>query len=434
MHINGFKTELYREHLEEAGFQYETRCLWLNDEELSWLELGDIDFAIEAHLDALVLGGAFALKVALEVMPEAESGELHIIVRLFCRHKLIDRLSRLWKTLDFDDKDKTTAVADALKWECPQDWVASLVKVFTTSNAQMFPVLAPAVASFSRSQPHVLLEALSKTRKTDLVEVLTAISRCEPLGSHGTILVLFADTLPDSILEQALITVMVRGESSVIKQVEGQHQRFPIPFALAGSVEDSRSLIELVQRGVATADVLLAVGLAGNLECIVPLLGYLKHPDLSEHAARALWLLSGAQLYEDVYVPEDLEEADLFEHEIESFRAGERPKNIDELEYGVEVRKLSTDYQVWFSWFQENRAKFIAGNRYRNGNIVSPLELVRNMVEAAMPFRIRQLAYQELQIRYSLSLPFLPDDLLLRQKEHLNAIHAWAVSTGNTEP
>ena len=62
LHAKDFREELYVEHLEEAAYLYETRCHWLIDADVSWLDLEENDTRIEAHLDALSYWAASRIK------------------------------------------------------------------------------------------------------------------------------------------------------------------------------------------------------------------------------------------------------------------------------------------------------------------------------------------------------------------------------------
>ncbi len=427
IHFNAFREELYLEHLEEAAFQYETRLVWLHDEEIGWQDLEDIDIAIEAHLDALVVGETLALKVCLENLEEADATMLHVIVRVFCRHRLIDRLSSLWKSFDFDDQEKIAAVADALKWECPDDWFTSLLKVFSSSKAEMYPIVSPSVAYLSRKSSAAILDALQKAKPEDLKTLMWSLSRCDKSDAKRAIAALapFVKHDDTEVIGQAAIALMMMGEARTLSQCQSHFEDIPVAFALGGDYRGSLQLIEIAKKGKATETSLLALGLCGNLDAVSALLAYLKHPDIAEVAAEALQIMSGANLFSEEHVADEVEEDELFEHEIESFKKGELPKNIDGNPFGVEVRKLSTDKDLWLQWFQEHKDQFVKGKRYRNGRLFSPLELLNNLLSNQSSFALREYAYEELVIRYGMDIQFAADDIVYKQQMQLNEIHQW---------
>ncbi len=427
IHYQAFREELYSEHLDEAAFQYETRLQWLHDDEIGWQELADIDRAIEAHIDALVVGNSRALKVCIDNLAAAEAMTLHVIVRVFCRHRLMDRLSQLWGDFDFDNSDAVSAVADALKWECPDDWFASLHKVFAGEKAEMFPVLAPSVVYRSRSSGESLLAGLDNVNERDLASLAWAISRCErKVKQQATVkLAPLLDHTDPLVAQRVAVALMMMGESRTLSQCRDRIYEMPVAFALGGDRQEISPIIHAAQQGRADANIVSALGLAGSLDAVAHLLTYLQHADLAPAAAQALQLISGASLYEEVYVEEKIEEDELFEHELEAFKQGELPKNIDGNPFGVEVKKLSVDHTRWFQWFAENKRQFDRSMRYRNGKPYCPSELLVNMLDNQSAFEIRQFAYEEMVIRYGMDLPFFADDLVHEQMQQINDVHAW---------
>ena len=55
--LDGFKVDIYREHLEEASALYDLRHALLAEPDREWRSLHDFEERLEAHLDALVIGG-----------------------------------------------------------------------------------------------------------------------------------------------------------------------------------------------------------------------------------------------------------------------------------------------------------------------------------------------------------------------------------------
>lgn len=435
IHYQAFREELYIEHLEEAAFQYETRLSWLHDPQIGWQDLEDIDHAIEVHIDALLVGEKLGLKVCIENLEDAEASVLHVIVRVFCRYRLIDRLSHLWTLFDFDDEEKVTAVADALKWECPQQWFPPLLKVFAKKRkANMFAVLVPSIAYQSRESGEHLLTALEHANSEDIAGIIWAISHCERNIQAACVgkLMPFINNDDEKIVEKAVTALMMMGESNVLTQGHKYFMQMPIVFAIGGGVKDSEKLIALAKTDAADEACLMALGLSGNLDSVPVLLAYLKHPDLGAIAAQALQLITGASLYQEKHEKDVVEKDELFDHEIQAFEKGELPKNIDGNPYGVEVRELATEKKIWSDWLQDNKNTFTKGTRYRNGRPFSVMELVNNLIDNQSSFSLRQYAYEELVIRYGLDTPFAADDLIYKQQDHINNMYFWAQSNQQT--
>lgn len=436
IHFNNFREELYQEHLEEAAFRYETRINWLTDKEIGWQDLEEIDLLLEAHLDALVVGGTLALKVCIQALPEADPTILHAIVRVFCRHRLIDRFAKIWTDFDFSDQEKIRAIGDALKWECPESWQDSLLKVFATPKKEMYPLLCPCVAFRSRRGGSALLAALPHADVDQLPDLIWAISRCEHTAKPPVIAALggFLTHADDKVVTQATSALLMLGERRALSAIQNRMTSLPLLFALAANVAQCAPIFQHAQKGMADESCLLALGVLGDLAALPLLLNYLKHPDLAPMAAQALQLISGAALYEDVHEADKVEEDELFSFELEAYKKGELPKNIDGNPYGSEVRKLTTDSVVWVEWFQTHNSAFIKGQRYRNGHLYSPRELLANLLDNQTPYQIRCIAYDELVIRYGMNLPFFADELIANQQAQLNEIYCWIEKSATLFP
>src|SRR5438874_11748972 len=144
-----FERGLHSEHLEEVSFLYEQRLGLLKNRTMAWSGLADLEERIEAHLDALVVGGELALAVCRERATQGDFGELFAAVSVFCRSQRPTLLAESLRTLAPQDDSRTAAVADALKYELPAEWTGFVEQALTTRNAQLLPLLA-AVSGYRR--------------------------------------------------------------------------------------------------------------------------------------------------------------------------------------------------------------------------------------------------------------------------------------------
>jgi hypothetical protein len=139
----------------------------------------------------------------------------------------------------------------------------------------------------------------------------------------------------------------------------------------------------------------------------------------------ALQLITGAQLYEEVFIPDAIDEDELFEEERERFRQGQIPTRPDGQPFGTTVTRLSQNPEDWQKWWTENRGRFDPRIRYRNGKPYSPACLLENLQSDRSRRKIRQLAYEELVIRYGIDFPFETDMLVVQQKQALAKYAEW---------
>jgi hypothetical protein len=199
-----------------------------------------------------------------------------------------------------------------------------------------------------------------------------------------------------------------------------------IAFGLGGSRSASNILRDAISYGRADPDCLLALGLLGDLTALKPMHTCLTEPNLAESAALALNLITGADLYEEVFIAEQIDEDELFEHELKAYREENKvPTRADGKPFGTTVVRLSQDPELWKNWFSENASRFQPEKRYRNGKLYSPVCLLENLISEKTPYRLRELAYEELVIRYNADFPFEADMPVQCQLAAINKLSAW---------
>jgi hypothetical protein len=175
---------------------------------------------------------------------------------------------------------------------------------------------------------------------------------------------------------------------------------------------------------------LLALGLLGDISAIELLLAHLADPKLVESSARALNLILGAEIYEEVFIPEEVDEDELFEEEREKFKQGQVPTRPDGKPFGTTITRLSQKPEEWRNWWSKNRSRFTPNIRYRNGKPYSPACLLENLESEKSPRKIRQLAYEELVIRYGIDFPFETDMFVVQQKKAIANYAEWIKTNG----
>ena len=143
---------------------------------------------------------------------------------------------------------------------------------------------------------------------------------------------------------------------------------------------------------------------------------------LAEAAATGLYLLTGAELVEEAFIPEEIDEDELFEDELEAYRQGELPTRPDGEPYGTTIERLSQDPDTWTAWWNEHRGEFQRGWRYRLGGGCTPMSLIRTIQAERLLRTVRQWAYEELVIRYRMDVPFETDMWVADQKRALSRL------------
>lgn len=425
--IREFRIELYQEHLEEASFLYEQRLGLLDDPEVTWLDIGEFEERLEAHIDALVVGEDLALEVCGGQAEAGDFGELFAALCVFCRQKRGDLVFKVLKALDPEDDEAARAVIDAIRYEFPEAWHGKFLQMLSPDQPNLIPVVA-ALAGYRRlDAAPAILGHLGAVPANRLSAVLRALGRlgdaraCEPLTAY----LAHED---QGIRSTAAVALLRLGDQAALKYCQ-DHARVEgcplLALGLAGGRPAAKAMLDLGVSPDADAECLMALGLLGDLGAIRVLHGHLANAELAETAAMALQLITGAQLYEEAFIPEEIDEDELFEEEREKFKEGEAPTHADGRPFGTTVTRISQDPEQWLNWCRDNKSQFNPKQRYRNGRPYSLTGLLENLQSEASPHRVRRLAYEELVIRYGLDLPFEADMPLAPQKQALAKIAQW---------
>jgi uncharacterized protein (TIGR02270 family) len=426
--IRQFNIELYQEHLEEASFLYEQRLALLNDPEITWRDIGEFEDRFEAHIDALVVGEDLALDVCRTQAREGDFGELHAAVRVFCRQNKGDYVAEAWRDFDSEDIERTQAISDALKDECPESWQESLQSVFLRDYFNLIPVVA-LVFGYRRYQAEKsLLHSLGKAPSSVLPSLIWSLGRIGGQAAHAAVRPLL-DHTEDTIRKSSAECLLRLGDPDVAKQSSMYASAADWPLRTLGLGGGSRAvdmLIERVKQGGANEDCLISLGLLGSLVAVKPIYAFLEDKALSRAAAISLYLITGAELIEEVYIPEEIEEDELFEEELEAYRKdGTVPTRPDGQPFGETIRRLSQNPNDWNSWLNDNNSRFNPKLRYRFGTPYSPSGLLKTLLSETSPFIARQSAIEELKIRYNADFPIEADMPVVMQDKTLPQIAQW---------
>ncbi len=176
---------------------------------------------------------------------------------------------------------------------------------------------------------------------------------------------------------------------------------------------------------------MVALGLLGDVSAVDTLLASITNAELAECASIALNLITGAEIHEEVFIPEEIDEDELFEEELEKSKQGEVPTRPDGEPFGITITRLSQNPDDWYKWWNENRSRFDPNIRYRNGKPYSPACLLENLESEKSRRLVRQLAYEELVIRYGIDFPFETDMFVAQQKQAIAKYREWIDANGS---
>jgi uncharacterized protein (TIGR02270 family) len=426
-----FLIELYHEYLEEASFLYEQRLGLYHDPEVSWQDIHDFEERFEAHIDGLVVGDELALQVCERRASEGDSGERHAAVRVFCRQKRKNLIYRVLEELDSKDAEIANAVGDALKYELPADWEKEIIGRLSDGEQKWIALLGKLVGYRRLPAGEELFSLLERSSIEILPGILWALGRLGEQNTRIHSIRHYIQHQSESVCSAAAVALLRLGDQQTIDDCM-QHPRWmrwsPIPLGLGGSRATVSALLKLATTGEAPGHCLIALGLLGDISAVPILLDHLRNPQMAESSAIGLELLTGANLLEETFIPEEIDEDELFDEELEKFKQGELPMRPDGRPFGTTITRVSRKHEEWMEWWRGNRSRFHPAIRYRSGKPYSPRSLLENLESELVTNSVRSLAYEELVIRYGLDIRFETDMSVSEQKRTLQNIGAWVNS------
>jgi uncharacterized protein (TIGR02270 family) len=423
-----FLVELYQEYLAEASFFYERRRNSIRDHTSTWTLLASLEYRLETHLDGLMVGGDLALDVCRKQTEDGDFGELYAAISIFCRQRRMDLVQTVLNSLNSEDVEKIEAAADAINHEAPAEWCDELVRAFKSGvPAGKLNVLARVLGWRRWESSSELSTALNRSERSCLPAILWALGRSRTVSRKSVPFELLNDRDP-AVCFAASVALLRRGETQAIPFLL-QKPSLPawacIVVALAGGKSAAELLLAQAPASKPRADLLIALGLLGAPSAVPFLIAQLTVPELAPVAAMSLETITAAKLWENVFVPETIDDDELFDHEKQHHRTVSVAFRSDGKPFGGNERRLSLDPRKWNAWWSANSPKYDAFLCYRYGQRMSPRASFASLESEETPNRIRTLVTEELAIRYGCDVPFEMGMRVADQKQAIAKIRDW---------
>ncbi len=425
-----FLIDLYEEYLEEASFLYAQRPTLFQNPEITWRKIGEFEERLEAHIDGLVVGDKLALDVCQKHAAEGDFGELYAATCVFCRQDRQDLVLAAFDALDPEDGQRASAITDALKHELPGAWVRDMLLLLNSGDVKLASILAQALGYRRAQCGEELVTALKRCSTSALPQVIWALGRIryEPANDK---LFEYLTSEEDPVRHAASIALSrlgdLRAHDYCVENASSNEWLIPC-LGLAGGSRATKLLTNLAEKG--RQDCLLALGLHGDPASLPFFLSRLEKPESAATAASALQCLTGADLSETAFIPDEVDEDELFESERANFKPGDPLMRGDGKPFGSNVTRLSQNASDWNRWVQANGKDFIPGVRYRWGKPFSPHSLASTLLEAKTPFLLRQNCSEEFAIQYGYDFGFEADLPVRHQVALLSKALDWSNSIG----
>jgi hypothetical protein len=223
--------------------------------------------------------------------------------------------------------------------------------LLASGDPKLAPILARAFGYQRMQCGPQLLAAIKKCAAPALLELVWALGRIRYEPARARLLD-YLQSEDEPVRSAAAMALLRMGEPRAIDYCLGQAQSntWPIvPLGLAGGRDTLALLTELAKKSDG-GECLTALGLLGDPASLPLLMSRLE----AAPAATALRCLTGAGLYETVFVPEQVDEDELFESEKEQLKLGKPLTRGDGRPFGTTVTRISQKPADWDRWWREN--------------------------------------------------------------------------------
>ena len=423
----GFLAWLVSQQLEEASFLYEQRRFLLDTDQLPWTDVADNEARHARHLFALELltqhpDGQLNIDALIE-----DAGGLHAAVSLYCSQGRFSALENVIAAANLRDAAAFAAVADGLKWTLPPSWRRRLV-AFAEGRDERYVDLLAMVFGYRRWPLDAVL-AMSPNRISK--EIVWAIGRSGAADGIPRLKRVLSSDM-DALKRDAAVALLRLGYSRHLQDIfpiVDAHHWGILALGLLGMGDVQERLVRLTAISP-SEETVLALGLLGRPSAVPLLISLLSRESLGEAASTALHLITGANLYENVFVPEEIVPEALTADERERYESGAPVFDGEEMR-GETVERLSQDPSEWARWWRDHRPGFAPDRPCRLGSPYAPTLLVDQLASRRGTGLLRALAYEELVIRYRIDFAFDTDMGVREQQQLLSDFRQWLGTHGD---
>lgn len=416
-----FARDIYQEHLDEAAAVYALRQALAREPGRPWHACADLERRLAVNLAALEPGAALIEDLLEAAFTDGEPGEVFAATAVWCA---LERHDRLAAAIAADqDEAQRAACTEALCYFARPSFLAALQQALDADQPPAVAVAAQ-VVGFRRFPGQITLHAADENAP---VWKAWALGRLSGPAADVTAAADHLARCRDASAAVFALCLLRRGQAAVLAQLRARlaEETWPaLVLALAGEASDVARLVLLCHQQPATPETALALGLLGDPSAVRTLLDVLDRTDhdaVAEAAAVALYLITGADLEEQVLVDEPVDG----DETLDATGAG------DNIAPGLaralrSFTRVTQDGDLWRDWWASNGAQFESGRRYRRGALLHPRLLVADLQDSRLPQSHRALVYEALVIRYQMPVLFEVTLFCAQQNALFAQMAAWA--------
>jgi len=307
---------------------------------------------------------------------------------------------------EFSTKKLMHSACDALAAVYPESWSRNLPDFFLQSDKLFL------LSKLFRNRRQSFIRDDYNPGKMDLnmfvPEVIRTIGR---LGNKSAIEYIWsffdgADENPTTRLEAAL-ALMRLGNSTVLTHcMKNWRMNLWMSIPIVLMQPNNQNVLQMYRpTDIKHSDYLTALGLSGQPSDISLLIDYLRDDKDASYAAESLYIITGVELYETVFVSEELEVDELFDDEREGMIQEQGSKSPLLGNKANAVRRLSRNPDDWGRWWSQNKMHYTVEQRYRFGIPITKTNLIKNLQINSFSSVARRMTLEELKLRFGLELP-----------------------------
>lgn len=426
-----FSLGLYEDHLFEISYYYNQRVIDMDDPYFTWLDVEHAETRIDTHIEALKTDEKPAMDYCRMKAEKVEPGIVYATVRLLCHHMWDQGLMEILESPNTDQPNYAKAVTDAFISDLPEEWNSILRRMIISENPAWKRIAADTLAVKLIPMEDELMEALKSADPDVLPAIIRAVGRLRLEKARHILTGLSMEKTCDETVYQTCLALLRIHEKEAVRIVLERKTLGRERYLLMGLSGDDRyipRLRKMARSEDACDESLFALFLLGDISSMDELIDCLENDCHPKAAALSLYMLTGAALYETVFISEPLDEDRLFKDEVEKLHNNTMDSPLNEA--GETITRLSQNPHIWRNWWYENKRSFVEDLRYRLGKPISKEGLLQVLLSEELPSFLRDLVHEELVIRYDTALAFDTSQHVKDQRDILDVIKRKWVNHG----
>jgi uncharacterized protein (TIGR02270 family) len=390
--------DVIEEHAEEAAFLWQQREAAIRAPDYDLSDIVDADERLEAHLDGLRIGGKSSFEISKELGWDLP-GEYFTAMTIAIRLANSDYVSQVLDAAE-GDEEAIRGIVSSFGWVSPRK-LRGLVKVLLQSESSFRKLIGIGACAIHRAPANSQLEhALHQTDEALLARSLKA---CGELGLVSALPLVqrHLEHANDACRFQAARSAVFLGDRSALK-ILTLFARVDNPFRRKALEVVVRAMDPAVANGWIrnlAADrsqlryALIASGIHGDPAYLPVLMRQFENEEVARVAGEAFEMITGLNIFRESLevIPEESPPAEKDPDADEEALTENPPDDEDEdEELGEDEGLVIPDPAKMTPWFEKNKDRFQAGQRYLCGVPVS-VENCRNVLLTGLQ-RQRQAA------------------------------------------